>query len=386
MSVLGIVAEYNPFHNGHLFHLNTAIDQVKPQSTIIALSGCFTQRGDPAFQLPSRRAEEALLAGADAVFEIPSCWTLRDADHYADAAVGMLSALGITHLAFGTEEKDPSLLAELNDYLYRDDAELQSFIRTKLSEGLGYPAAVSACVSDLRPEFKGLLDKPNNILALSYLRSIRAHHPHIKPVFIMRNGDYGSTVIHQKAPSATAVRSALLRGDWQGVRSAVPGSTYSLLRRDGVEGHLIRPDTFSDILLYLLRTSSYDVLSSLPDLSEGLENRLRNTAAVSLSAADLLNGSCSRRYPRARINRLCADLLLGIDKNVSVPDQIPAAILLGIRKGTILQESRIQIVSKIADFKCNEEWFRYEILSYELAALAACLPSGLAFRQGVVTI
>lgn len=386
MSVLGIVAEYNPFHNGHLFHLHTAIDQIKPESTLIALSGCFTQRGDPAFQLPSSRAEEALLAGADAVFEIPSCWTLRDADHYADAAVGMLSALGITHLAFGTEEKDPLLLTELNDYLCSDDPDLQSLIRTKLAEGYGYPAAVSASVSGLHPEFTGLLDKPNNILALSYLRSIRTHHPHIKPVFIMRNGDYGSTAIDQKAPSATAVRAALLRGDWQAVQSAVPGSTYSLLRRDAVEGLLIRPDAFSDILLYLLRTAPSDVLSSLPDLSEGLENRLRNTAAVSSSSADLLNSSCSRRYPKARVNRLCADLLIGIDKNVYVPDQIPAAILLGIRKGTILHESRIQIVSKAADFKCNEEWFRYEILSYELAALAAHLPSGLAFRQGVVTV
>ena len=385
MAVLGIVAEYNPFHNGHLFHLKQAIESVRPESTFIALSGCFTQRGDPAMLLPSTRAEAALFAGASAVFEIPSCWTLRDADHYASAAVGMLASLGISHLAFGTEEEDPSLLTDLSDWLVSGSHELDILVREKLSGGIGYPAAVSASVASLRPEFTGLLDRPNNILALSYLRCIKAEHPDIIPVFIQRKGDYSSTVLNSAFPSATAVRSALLRGDWQSVEKAVPEYSRFLLRRDALEERLIHPEALSETLLYLLRTSSQNDLALLPDLSEGLENRIKNAASASSSIADLLNASCSRRYPKARINRICANLLLGAGKNVVIPDQIPAAILLGIRKGTVLHDNKIDIISKMSDFRCDEEWFRYEILSYELAALAIHLPSGLAFRQGVVT-
>lgn len=386
LSVLGIVAEYNPFHNGHLYHLRQAVEAVKPEHTFIALSGCFTQRGDLSAFLPSTRAETALRAGADAVFEIPACWTLTDAGHYAAAAVGMLADLGVTHLAFGTEEKDPSLLCRLADFLDSGDPVLDSLLRTKLSGGAGYPSALSAAVSELHPEFAGLLNRPNNILALSYLRFIRKHCPQITPVFIRRVSDYSDTAVHADAPSATAVRSALLRGDWQSVRAAVPEFVYPLLKQDALDGCLIRPEAMSDVILWLLRTASPEAVSRLPDLSEGLENRIRGIAGRCETMSALLEGSASRRYPKARINRICARILLGSGNENVIPDRIPAAILLGIRKGTVLHSTNIGIIPKIADFRSNEAWFRYEILSYEAAALAAGLPSGLAFRQGVVTV
>lgn len=117
MAILGIVAEYDPFHNGHLQHLHLSMDSVSPSAVLIALSGPFKQRGEPALLSPFVRAECALASGADAVFALPVLWTVRDAEHYALGAVSMLASLGVTHLAFGAETADLPLLQRTADLL-----------------------------------------------------------------------------------------------------------------------------------------------------------------------------------------------------------------------------------------------------------------------------
>lgn len=311
---------------------------------------------------------------------------MRDSERYADAAVSMLASLGVTHLAFGCEEEDPSRLLSLSEALDNRSPAFEVSIKNQLDKGKGYPSAVADAVSAVFPEYGNVMNGPNNILALSYLRSIRKHHPHVTPVFIHRKGNYSDTSVDPVFPSATSVRSALLRGDWLSVQRSVPEFSFSLLRREALEGRLIHSDAFSDILLYRLRTMDSKLLASLPDLSEGLENRIAKAAADAVSMSDLLDKACSRRYPKARICRICSHLLLEAEKSGNIPKKIPAAILLGIKKGTVLQDSEIGIISKMADYKSDEEWFRYEILSYEAAGLAAGLPSGLAFRQGVAVL
>lgn len=384
MPTLGIVAEYDPFHNGHLYHLTQSKSFVSPDKTIIALSGCFTQRGDLSLFTPSARASMALFCGADAVFEIPACWTLRDADHYADAAVGLLADLGVTHLSFGAEEADASRLLTLASLLENGSTDLDMRIRASLATGLGYPAAFSAAVLDLYPDYGPVLSRPNNILAISYLRSIMRHHSAIEPVFIRRIGDYDATGVDVSSPSATSIRLALVRGDWISVKKAVPGSVSRIIRDEAFSASIVYPDALSDVLLYLSRERSGPALNSLPNLSEGLECRLRNKANESDSRSSLVSAVSTKRYPRARVNRLCSALLLGASVDSSIPDRIPAAILLGLKKGTSLH-AEIPIVSKLSDFHCDEDWFRYELLAYDLLALALHRPTGLAYRQGVVT-
>lgn len=385
MATLGIVAEYDPFHNGHLFHLSQSRSLVSPEKTFIALSGCFTQRGDLSMFSPSARASMALACGADAVFEIPACWTLRDADHYADAAVGLLADLGITHLSFGAEEADASRLLTLASLLENGSPDLDARLRAALATGLGYPAAFSAAVLELYPDFGPVLSRPNNILAVSYLRSIMRRHSAIEPVFIRRSGDYDATSVDAASPSATSIRHALERGDWASVRKAVPEKVYTILRQEAFSGSLVFPDALTEVLLYLARERSGPALESLPNLSEGLECRLRNKANESDSRSSLVSAVSTKRYPRARVNRLCSALLLGASAEASIPDRIPAAILLGLKKGTSLQ-AQIPIVSKRSDFRCDEDWFLYDLLAYDLMSLALRRPTGQAFRQGVVTL
>ena len=167
MKILGIVAEYDPFHNGHLYHLTEAKRQVSPDLTYIVLSPCVKQRGGLALLSPGDRARCALESGADAVFSLPVCWTLRDAEHYALGAVSLLSRLGATHLAFGAETADTDLLDRVAELLENPPGRFDEVLKETLAGGAGWPAAVSAALSAALPEARGLLDKPNNILAPS---------------------------------------------------------------------------------------------------------------------------------------------------------------------------------------------------------------------------
>ena len=173
MPILGIVAEYDPFHIGHLQHLHLSMDSVSPSAVLIALSGPFKQRGEPALLSPFVRAECALASGADAVFALPVLWTVRDAEHYALGAVSMLASLGVTHLAFGAETADLPLLQRTADLLEDSPAILRDTLHAALSGGKGYPAALAEAAGACIPESRPLLDHSNNILAVCYLRAIR---------------------------------------------------------------------------------------------------------------------------------------------------------------------------------------------------------------------
>ena len=172
MPVLGIVAEYDPFHNGHLRHLRETA-AIAPSSVLVALSGPFKQRGEAALLSPFGRAECALSAGADAVFSLPVLWTVRDAEHYALGAVHLLSSLGADHLAFGAETADLALLQKTADLLEDSPAALQNALHEYLSEGYGWPAALARAAGKCLSEGTEVLNHPNNILAVCYLRAIR---------------------------------------------------------------------------------------------------------------------------------------------------------------------------------------------------------------------
>ena len=172
MTILGIVAEYDPFHNGHLYHMAEAQKTVRPDLTYTVLSPCLKQRGDFALLPPTDRAGLALEAGADAVFALPVLWTVRDAEHYALGAVSLLSRLGVTHLAFGAETDDLPLLRRVAELLESPSTVFERILKDLLSRGVGYPAALSAAVGKALPRAADLLSHPNNVLAVCYLRAI----------------------------------------------------------------------------------------------------------------------------------------------------------------------------------------------------------------------
>ena len=389
MKILGIVAEYDPFHNGHLFHLAEAKKQVSPDLTLVALSPCVKQRGELALLSPLDRARCALESGADAVFSLPVCWTVRDAEHYALGAVSLLARLGATHLAFGAEAADPDLLFKAAGMLESPSSAFEAVLKNRLSAGAGWPAAVSAALSSALPEAGGLLDCPNNILAISYLRAVRRLGLSLEPVVIPRAGSYHAAAVDPSAPSASALREALISGSYAEAASAVPAFTAAILRRRFLDGRVPDEQVLDSLLLSKLRTMDDTVYSLLPDVSEGLENALRTAAASACSRRELIASLSGKRYPAARVSRLCACALLGLTREHLESASLPQnALLLGLRKRpemtALWKDPSFPVVSSFTDWKKAAD--PADLAAWGLWAQCCRLPDTLPFTEKTVTV
>ena len=383
-TILGIVAEYDPFHNGHLYHLNEARKVVRPDAVYAVLSPVLKQRGEPAMLPPHIRAACALHEGVDAVFSLPVLWTVRDAEHYALGAVSMLAGLGVTHLAFGAETAELALLRNIADLLEDPPESMTRALHTRLSEGLGYPAALCCAASDIIPAAESVLLSPNNILAVCYLRALRRLGSGIVPVIIPRSGGYHDLHISAVSPSASSLRAALSRGVYTPVYSAVPAYSASMIRRCFLNRQIPDLRIWNTLVADCLRTAD---LSALPDLSEGLEHALRK-AAVSFRGESIADRLASRRYPAARISRLCAMALLGVTQcrldSLSLPD---CTLLLAIRKNAVPTEQwkdlPVRIYGSAAEWKSAAD--REDLRSWSLRSVGCSLPDTLPFTEKVYT-
>lgn len=392
MRTVGIIAEYNPFHNGHAYQLRRAKELARADAVVIVMSSCFTQRGDAALLSPADRARMALEAGADAVFALPAVWSVRDAEHFALGGVSLLHSLGVDALSFGVETADIVLLQSAAELLEQPPAAMRLSMQAHLAQGLPYPAALAAAMEERFPELGVLLSSPNNTLAVCYLRAMMRLGVSMDIIPIAREGDYRDTALNSLFPSATALRGAILRGDWSGAEQAMPEKSFCILCNAAVHGRLHRPEALDLPLLYHLRTMTEQTLSNLPDLSEGVEQRLMNAAQSARSREELLLAAKTRRYPYARLSRLCAYALLGVDAALLADTPLsPAAWLLGLRENARLLMSHLSgsgfpIIAKAADYDRSQPWFQAELRAYDLWALGAGLPAGFALTSGVVKL
>ena len=387
MKILGIVAEYDPFHNGHLYHIAKAKKQAAPDLTYIVLSPCVKQRGGLALLSPADRARCALEAGADAVFSLPVCWTLRDAEHYALGAVSLLSRLGATHLAFGAETADADLLRRAANLLENPPARFDEVLKETLAGGAGWPAAVSAAVSDVFPEARGLLDKPNNILAICYLRAVRRLKLSLEPVVIRRAGSYHAATVTRSAPSASALREALLRGSYAEALAAVPSCTADIIRRRFLEGRVPDERSLDTLLLSRLRCMTEEAYRSLPDLSEGMENALQAAARSAATRRGLIDSLTGKRYPAARISRLCACALLGLTADEISGAPLPEnGLLLGLRKNREMtarwKDLPVPVIPSFTEWK--KAVHPADLAAWRLWAQCSRLPDTLPFSEPIV--
>ena len=318
MIIAGVIAEYNPFHNGHLHHLRETRRKSGCDGLIVCLGGNFTQRGEPAMLSKWTRARMALLCGADAVFELPAPFAVRTADYFARGGVGVLAGLHCDVLSFGCETKDVKLLQTLAELRETEPGALSSLVRARLEAGMSHARARGEAVA----EYLGLpaeaLNAPNMALAVEYLRCLRGTET--KPLVVPRVGDYHAAAL---APicSATAVRKALANGE--DVSGSVPEACLPLLPE--------KPRLPLDaVFLYRLRQGGL----SLPDAGEGLDGLLARAARESGTLEEVVERVKSRRYTRARIVRAMAHAAAGLTKEVAAACQRPAyARLLGLRAG-----------------------------------------------------
>lgn len=381
--VAGIICEYDPFHRGHQRQFELIRSQLPDARIVCLMSGCFTQRGMPAVHQPSVRARAALEAGADLVLELPCAFAVRDAEHFALGGVEILTRLGfVSHLSFGAED-DIGLLRQGAALLEAPTDEFTAALKGALESGCSFAAAqgraLQSCLGG------DVWDRPNNILALCYLRALLRLNSPLLPLPVRREGNYHASELEANGwPSASAVRRAFHAGDFKSANEAcgwpLPHSP------------VCAPDALDQLLLYKLRMAAPQSLALLPDCSEGLENRLKVCASQAVSREELLEQLKTRRYAHARLSRLCAHELLDLTQPLLNAHSRPEYVrLLGLRKdaGELTAQfkaSGIPVIAKAADGNRSHALYQLDLRAYDLWALGAGIPAGLMLRQPVVVV
>lgn len=384
MRVCGIVAEYDPFHAGHLYHLQEARRLSQADFVVCVISTAFTQRGTPALFSTRDRAQMALQAGADLVLGMPVSYTCAQANRFALGGVGILDALGsVTHLAFGVEGEVLPLLQRAAHLMEDADASLHSLRAAGLDQGLSYARAQGEALRhQLGQEDGQHLDRPNFNLGISYLLALRRLKSGMEPLPIARQGAYHDTRV-QPLPSATAVRAALLRGDWQAVAAALPPAVLSLVEDAVFKGRLCPPGALDKPLLaQLICGGDY---AAIAEMSEGLDQRILKYAPLADSREALIALVKTKRYPYARISRALGGILLGLDKQPLRRPQY--ARLLGMRREAApllraIGEGGFSLISRPA--RADLPGLELDMRAESFWHIGAGLPAAQAYQQKMI--
>ncbi len=336
--ILGIVSEYNPFHNGHLHHLQVSKQLSNSDFSIAVMSGNFIQRGETSLIDKWVKAEMALRAGVDLVIELPTVYALSSAENFADGAVKLLNNLGIVdYISFGSEIGEITPLNDIANILYKEPKEFSGLITHQLKSGLSYPKAREIALSQFFGSSKKLteiLNNPNNILGIEYLKSLKKHKSSIKPITIKRDySDYNSKTVKKGIASATAIRTMIKNK--KNVHYVVPYESYELLD-ECIKNEKIITDlsVFEKEIIYTLRKLSLSEIANLPDVSEGLENKIKMAANNCNTLEELITNIKSKRYTQSRIQRILLYALLNIsEKDINSSKRInPYIRVLGFNK------------------------------------------------------
>lgn len=319
MRVCGIIAEYDPLHNGHARQIAQARRFSHADTIVCAMSGYFTQRGQPALLAPHPRAEMALAAGADVVLGLPFSFSVCDAERFALGGVSLLKKAGANCLSFGIESSGLAIYRQAADLLESPSEAFRALLRQNLDKGLPFPRAQGEALAAQLNVDPDILSKPNTVLAICYVRANLRLQAHLEFFPIERRGDYHSTALPSASaalPSASAVRKAVYAEQWEDVQAAMPPAAFAILRKAYQAQALQKNGALDDLLRWKIRNTRD--LSSLPDISEGIENRLY-LAENCLTRNEMVQTIRSKRYPYARVNRMLTHLLLHTDKQVLSP-------------------------------------------------------------------
>lgn len=325
MNVLGIIAEYNPFHLGHAYQIETLKKETHADYVIIAMSGNFVQRGAPALIDKYTRAQMALNNGADLVLELPALYATASAEYFAKGGVCLLHSTGVvTHLGFGTEHNNLPLLQEISNVLVKNPPVFQKQLQQELKNGLSFPAArakaletafITLGYNDLS-QLHEILASPNNILAIEYLKALSTLNSTIIPSPLLRKGHgYHDTSLSEVFCSASAIRSYLRENknilhhaSFQ--TPAMPESALNILMNYPYS--FLFEDDFSQLVHYKLLTESVDTLAAYADSSLELANRIHHARHSFTSWSQFCELLKAKNTTYTRISRLLLHLILGI--------------------------------------------------------------------------
>ncbi|MDQ0482778.1 nucleotidyltransferase [Guptibacillus hwajinpoensis] len=339
MKTAGVIVEYNPFHNGHLYHLNETRKVTGADVVVAVMSGSFLQRGEPAFVDKWSRTRMALQNGVDIVIELPYVYATQKAEIFAKGAISLLSSIGVDELCFGSESGSIHEIQNTVAFVDSHEKEYNERIKYFMSEGNSYPKATSLAFQSLQGHEDVLdLSQPNNILGFQYVRAIHAQNVPIRPTTILRTkaGYHDQELTDTKIASATGIRNELLSkgSPLESIQAYVPEPTYNELQQ--------YKETYSTfhgwhklyhLLRYKLLTASPVKLASIYEAEEGLENRLITMAKTAPTFQDFMVAVKTKRYTWTRIQRFALHILTETTKEEMRPaleDRAPYLRLLGM--------------------------------------------------------
>ena len=353
MSVIGIVCEFNPFHNGHK-HL---IDSVKAGGDIIVcvMSGNFVQRGEPAIFPKEVRVKSALVNGADIVLELPFLYATASAEIFASSAVKILDAFGCDKIAFGTENTTLNQLENAVEILLSNDFDEK--IKKYLEGGLSYPKARQMAFEEFNCDCD--ISSPNNILAIEYISAIKKNNYSITPITVNRKGaNYNDNFAIDDFASATHIRNLINNNkDFQ---KHVPENAYQIYKNALVNGEYLNAEKFNILALSILRSIS-TINPEIANMAEGLENRIASAVKISSNLAEIYDNVKTKRFTHSRIRRAVLSCVMNVtNDDLHIP--VPYCRLLGFnteisgKLGNLVKKCSLPYVVNYSDIlKLNSD-------------------------------
>lgn len=390
MKTAGIVAEYNPFHLGHKYHIDET-KRITDLPVTAVMSGNFVQRGECAMFDKSVRAEAALMNGCDLVLELPLPWALSSAERFARGAVSILNATGLCSvISFGSESGSTETITKAAETLLTlDDNKLKEY----LSLGLSYPAARQKAAAQIMPEADSILSSPNDLLAVEYAKSIIATHSSAGPLAVKRVGAaHDSDITDGNSASASFIRNAARQNS--DYSALIPENTISLYKNaPSADFSLLE----NSILSYLRRKTPED-FTSYPDVSEGLEYRIYDAVRTASSLDELYALIKTKRYTHSRIRRIILSAFLECNKNYTLSAEPAYIRVLGFTdKGRELLKqmkstAALPIIMKHSDtYSLSPDAkavYDLECLATDLyaSAFSPLLPCGLEMKRKIIRL
>ncbi len=360
MKVVGLIAEYNPFHRGHQYHIEESKKKTKADYTVVVMSGDFVQRGAPAVMDKHGRAYLALVHGADLVLELPVSYACASAEFFAWGAVSLLDGLGVvTHLSFGSEQGEIAPFLAAADLLLKEPASYRDKLRKELAKGRPFPAAMAEalgfCMKESLFPTKNLsqfLAGPNNILGLEYCKALKKLQSPISPVTVRRKGGGYHDGVLSPFASATGIRGELKENPrWPLLFSTLPEASFTRLREGYGQTLPLWEDDLSLLLRYRLLSETAESLCAYQDVTPALARRIKRLENQFISFSQFAALVKTKDMTYTRICRSLLHILLCQKE----PQPIAYARVLGMKKETrpllsaIKEKSRLPLLTKLAN-------------------------------------
>lgn len=320
MKTVGIIAEYNPFHKGHAYHIEETRSITGADCVVIIMSGNFVQRGTPAIADKFTRAQTALLGGADLVIELPTVYATASAEFFAHGAISILNSIGkIDYLSFGSETDDINKLDKIAQILHSEPQEYKDILKDGLKSGLSMPVARKNALNALFPDtmnISEIIDTPNNILGIEYLKALHHFNSDIRPIIVKRTGNgYHDTDLNEGFASATALRKLFEPDTFENIRNYVPKKIYNLYCQNYGQILPVNEDDMN-LLLYYCLILNQNNLEVFMDINNNLANKITNMLKTGNlpDHNELISTLKSKELTHTRISRALLHVILDIKK------------------------------------------------------------------------